>query len=177
MLKTFLTDPGFALTARWALALVFVLAVIHKLKAPAVFETALRDYRVLPERLLSPSSYTIIALELLAVAGLLANSRLGSAVAAILLAVYTLAISINLVRGRLDIDCGCSGPAIRQTLSTWLVVRNTGLLAAALLTLPASIPRPLSLLDWFTTFAAVITFFLIYTAASYLSASRARFGR
>jgi hypothetical protein len=111
----------------------------------------LRNYRLLPERLLTPSLYAIIAFELLAVAGLLTNSRLGSGVAAGLLAIYTFSISINLVRGRLDIDCGCSGPAIRHTLSVWLVVRNSGLLAAALLTLPASNPRPLSLLDWVTT--------------------------
>jgi uncharacterized membrane protein YphA (DoxX/SURF4 family) len=176
MIKTYLADPGFALTARWALALVFILAVIHKLKAPAGFKTTLRNYRLLPERLLTPSLYAIIALELLAVAGLLTNSRLGSGVAAILLAIYTFSISINLVRGRLDIDCGCSGPAIRQTLSVWLVVRNSGLLAAALLTLPASNPRPLSLLDWFTACAAVITFALIYFAASYLSAAKLRYG-
>ncbi len=177
MIKTYLTDPGFALTARWALAFVFLFAVIHKLKAPAVFTTTLKNYRLLPERLLTPSSYAIIALEFLAVAGLLANSRLGTVVAAALLAVYSLAISVNLVRGRLDIDCGCSGPAIRQTLNAWLVVRNVGFLAVALLTLPVSNPRPLSFLDWFTTFAAVITFVLIYSAASYLSAAKSRFGR
>ncbi len=107
---------------------------------------------------------------------MLTNTRLGSGDAAGLLAIYTFSISINLVRGRLDIDCGCSGPAIRHTLNAWLVVRNSGLLAAALLTLPASNPRPLSLLDWFTTCAAVITFALLYFAASYLSAAKLRYG-
>lgn len=175
MIKTYLTDPGFALTVRWALALVFILAVVHKLKAPAGFKSTLRNYRLLPERLLTPSLCAIIAFELLAVAGLLTNSRLGSGVAAGLLAIYTSSISINLARGRLDIDCGCSGPAIRQTLSAWLVIRNTALLAAALLSLLASNPRPLSLLDWFTSCAAVITFTLIYFAAAYLSAAESRF--
>jgi hypothetical protein len=176
MIKTYLADPGFALTARWALALVFILAAIHKLKAPAAFETTLKNYRLLPERLLTASSYLIICIELLAVAALLMNSRLGSGVAAGLLVIYTFSISINLVRGRVDIDCGCSGPAIRQTLSAWLVVRNIGLLAAALLTLPASAPRPLTLLDWYTTLAAIVTFALIYLAINYLSATKARFG-
>lgn len=176
MIKAFLTDPGFALTVRWALALVFVLAAIHKLKSPAAFRTTMKNYRVVPERLLTPVSYSIIGLELLAAAALLANSHFGSGIAAGLLVIYTSSISINLIRGRRDIDCGCSGPAIRQTLSAWLVARNIAFLSAALLTLPASIPRPLSLLDWYTTCAAVISFTLIYFAASYLSASKARFG-
>jgi len=175
MIKAYLTDPGFALTARWALALVFIPAVIHKLKAPLAFRFTLTNYRLIPERWVTSSLYAIIALEIVAVSGLAMNSRLGSGIAAFLLLIYTCAIATNLIRGRLDIDCGCAGPAIRQTLSTWLVIRNTGLVAMALLTLPASSPRPLTLLDWFTTIAAVTTFYLIYSAVSYLSAARGRF--
>jgi hypothetical protein len=175
MIELYLTDPGFAFACRSALAFVFLTASYHKLKAPIAFKNTLTNYRLLPERLLTPAAHAIVAFELLAVAGLLANSRFGSGVASGLLIVYTLAISINLLRGRRDIDCGCSGPGIRQTLSGWLVLRNTGLLALALLTLPAGNPRPLNLLDGFTTLAAVTTFASIYTAASCLSAAGSRF--
>jgi len=176
MIETYIADPGFALTVRWSLVLVFLLAVIHKLKAPAAFRSTLKNYRLLPASLLTPAVYTIIATELVVIVALLLNSRLGSGIAAGLLTVYTLAISINLVRGRRDIDCGCSGPAVRETLSAWLVIRNSGLLAAALLSIPPSSPRPLMLLDWFTSVAAVVTFTLLYFAATYLSTTRARFG-
>lgn len=177
MIKSYVTDPTFALTVRWALALVFLSAVAHKLKAAAAFRTTLANYRLLPERLLTPTAYSIIVLELVAVAALLSNSRLGSGMASGLLMIYTLAIVINLARGRLDIDCGCSGAAIRQTLSAWLVVRNAGLLAAALVTVPAANPRPLHPLDWFTALAAVATFILIYSAATMLSTATIRPGR
>jgi hypothetical protein len=176
MIETDVTDPGIALTIRWSLALVFLLAVVHKLKAPAAFRATMKNYRLLPDGLLTLLVYTIITAELLVVVALLANSRLGSGIAAGLFAVYTLAISINLIRGRRDIDCGCSGPAVRETLSAWLVIRNSGLLAAALLTVSPSSPRPLMLLDWFTSVAAVVTFMLLYFAATYLSTTRARFG-
>ena len=176
MIKTYLADPGFALTVRWALAVVFAIGLAHKLKAPTVFGATLANYRLLPGFLLTPATYLIIALEWVATAGLVLNSRYGSITAAVLLALYTLAISANLLRGRRDIDCGCSGPAIRETLSGWLVIRNTSLLAIALLTIPASAPRPLTLLDWFTAFVAVAVFFLLYSAAAYLSAVRLRYG-
>jgi len=38
-----------------------------------------------------------------------------------LLALYTLAVVVNLARGRREIDCGCFGPAARQPLSAALV--------------------------------------------------------
>ena len=175
MLKTYFTDPGFALSARWALALVFGIAVIHKLKAPAAFVATLKNYHLLPNRLLPVACYLLIALELLTVGSLVANTSIGSGIAAALLSIYTAAIAINLFRGRLDIDCGCSGPAIRQTLSGWLIVRNLGLLAAALLTLQTSASRPLIMLDWFTAIVAVATFALIYSAANHLSAAGVRY--
>jgi len=175
MIETYVTDPGFALTIRWSLALVFLLAVIHKLRGPVAFKATMKNYRLLPDFLLLPFLYAVIAAELVAVVALLVNSRLGSSVAAGLFVVYTLAILINLIRGRRDIDCGCSGPAVRQTLSAWLVVRNAGFLAAALLTLPTSSPRPLMLLDLFTSIAAVATFMLLYFAATYIASASTRF--
>ena len=170
-----MTDPGFALTVRWSLAIVFLLAVIHKLKAPVAFKATMKNYRLLPEFLLAPFLYAVIAAEVAAVVALLVNRPLGSSIAAGLFIVYTLAILINLIRGRRDIDCGCSGPAVRQTLSAWLVVRNSGFLAAALLTIPASSPRPLVMLDWFTSIAAVASFVLLYFAATYIASASTRF--
>ena len=63
MIGTYLTDPGFALTVRWSLSLVFLLAVIHKLKAPAAFKATMKNYRLLPDSLLTPCLYVVIAAE------------------------------------------------------------------------------------------------------------------
>ena len=82
MIEAYLTDPGFALTVRWSLALVFLLAVIHKLKAPVAFKATMKNYRLLPDFLLTPFLYAVIAAELAAVAALTVNSPLGSSIAA-----------------------------------------------------------------------------------------------
>ena len=56
----------------------------------------------------------------------------GSAAAAILLGLFSVAIGINLARGRSHIDCGCFQSALRQQLSISLLVRNGFLIALAL---------------------------------------------
>ena len=109
---------------------------------------------------------------------LLLNSVVGSAAAVAMLSIYTLAIFANLLRGRRDIDCGCSGPYLRQTLSPWLIVRNAVFVALALLTLsPVTDSRALGILDWFTSLAAAVTFVLVYFAANQIASVNARYGR
>ncbi|MCP4301369.1 MAG: methylamine utilization protein MauE [Gammaproteobacteria bacterium] len=178
MLEMVLIDSAFVLSVRWVLAIVFVVAVVHKLTAPASFVATMKAYHLLPAGLTAIVGYVLIGAELVTVFALLLNNRSGSAAAVVLLAAYTFAILINLLRGRSDIDCGCSGPHLRQTLSAWLVVRNLGLIALALLTLlPVGPSRALGVLDWFTSFAAAATFGLIYLAANHIGSVNARYGR
>jgi len=169
MLANFITDPGFVLTLRWLLASVFLIALVHKLKEPAEFRVTLEDYQLLPVIFLRPAFFALVATELVVVCALLANTIFGGIAAVALLSVYTLAIGINLIRGRTEIDCGCSGPAVRQTLSIWLVVRNIGLITLALITFFGAADRVLGILDWFTSLAAASVFALIYSTAAQLS--------
>jgi hypothetical protein len=72
-----------------------------------------------------------------------------------LLVLYSVAIAINLVRGRREIDCGCFGPAARVPLSGGLVARNALLIgAAALVSLPVG-ARPLVWVDAFSVIVVV----------------------
>lgn len=169
-----ISDTGFVLSLRWILAAVFLTGLLHKLKSPGAFVTILNGYRLLPEALTAPAAYLVLAAEVVAAAALIANARLGSVVALCLLCLYTLAIAINLVRGRRDIDCGCAGPAVRQTLSGWLVVRNIGLIIFAVMTFLPEVVRELVVLDWFTALAAAVTFSLLYSAAAQVFAVRGR---
>ena len=119
-----------------------------------------------------------MAVEIVAIIALLINSVYGGLIALLLFAVYTIAISINLIRGRKDIDCGCAGPAVRQTLSGWLVLRNLGFAAIAALTLlPATASRELSVLDWFTAAMASVTSALLYHSLNYLMSPAVRLSR
>ena len=178
MFETLLTDSAFLLSIRWMLGVVFVVAAMHKLSAPASFVATLNAYRLVPTRFAAIAGYALIAAELVTALALVLNTAAGSMAAAGMLAFYTLAISINLLRGRRDIDCGCSGPHLRQTLSVWLVIRNLGFIALAALTVSSGIAhRPLGILDWFTALAAAATFTLIYFSANHIASISARYGR
>ncbi|MBU2097120.1 MAG: hypothetical protein KKD00_00005 [Gammaproteobacteria bacterium] len=87
--------------------------------------------------------------------------------AAILLAVYGIAMAINLNRGRSSIDCGCGDTP--QPLSSWLVVRNFVLAAGAILTLAPIASRQLTALDMFFAVIFVVACSLCYTMMEHLS--------
>lgn len=169
----FLTDPVVVLVVRWGLAAVFVFAVIHKLSAMPEFVVTLGAYRLLPAPLTTPLAWLLVAIELLVALGLLANSDGFAMLAAGWLCLYALAMLINLMRGRRDLDCGCGGPVGRQNISGALVLRNLALAAVALLSAwPPEPSRSLAWLDWFTVLAASTTMVLIWAAASQLSSTR-----
>jgi len=134
------------------MALLFAIAAVHKLRAPAVFRASVQAYKILPEALLTPAAFILIALELMAAAMVLVpRARLaGFAVLAGLLLVYSAGIGVNLYRGRTDIDCGCNGPASRQQISGWLVLRNLVFTGLVLLAMIPPADRTLNWVDFLT---------------------------
>lgn len=129
-------DSVATLIVRYALALLFGGAALHKLRDRRRFDGMVLAYRLAPSRLALRVARLLPLLELLVAGGLLAAWRPAFPAAALLLAGYGLAMAINLARGRREIDCGCG--AMPQRLSLWLVARNAVLAAAALsLLLPA----------------------------------------
>ncbi|MBW2724378.1 MAG: methylamine utilization protein MauE, partial [Deltaproteobacteria bacterium] len=90
------------------------------------------------------------------------------------LCLYSLAIGINLARGRRDIDCGCAGPLARQTLHEMLVARN---LVYAALALGAAAPMSLRAFGWLdglTIGFGVVALFALAVAIDGLAAMAAR---
>lgn len=113
------------------LALVFARSTAHKLTEFSFFNATLGEYRVLPKAFVGPAAIALTAAEALAIALLIIpDSRaVGAMLAAGLLSLYAIAMSINLRRGRDRIDCGCGGPG--QMISWPLVVRNSVLAVLA----------------------------------------------
>ena len=158
-------DPALQLTLRLAVALLLLGSLQHKLRDFARFRSAVANYRVLPRR------WTAAAALLLALAegtiGVALGVGLGSVpalAAAVLLAVYTGAITTNLLRGRRDIDCGCAGPDGRRPIGEGLVVRNAFLILAALACALPSAERAWVWLDAATVVAGVAGAALLYAA-------------
>lgn len=159
-------DPVLQWALRGSLALLFLGASWHKLRAPMVFRAALANYQLLPERLLAWAVPSIAGVELAIGVWLVLPGFDGGAslAAAILLSLYTGAIIVNLTRGRREIDCGCSAPGSRRPLSGSLVWRNGVLIGAAgVCTLPVA-GRSLIWMDTVSILASVAALGLLYAA-------------
>jgi len=116
--------------------LAFVPALAHKLRAPAAFVEAVRQYQLLPGALAPPAAIFLVVAELSTVALIAASlagaragqhlpGRLGLGLGGCLLALYGLAMSVNLARKRFGLDCGCSRG--HMPISGGLALRNFGL--------------------------------------------------
>ena len=118
---------------RSILAIIFLLASVPKIIAPHEFAIAVFRYQLLPDAAINLMAIFLPWIELVAAIAIL-FPRVSDGAAAILfglLAVFTVAISIDLVRG-INISCGCftlntdAGP-----IGWWEVVRDVGLLIVA----------------------------------------------
>lgn len=156
-------DPLLTVVIATSLALLFLLAARHKISAQRRFEAQLAAYRILPESLVTPVARVLPWIEIAVAASLLfAITRpFGATMAATLLAMYAVAMGINLSRGRSQIDCGCGDTP--QALSGLLLLRNSVLAVGALLLLAPVATRPLGMLD--------MVFAALFVAACSLSYS------
>ncbi len=166
-------DPALTWTLAVAVSTLCAASAAMKFADISEFAAAVENYRILPGMLVRPAAWMIPALEVLAALGLLLPATRAGAclLTAALLAIFTAAIAINLARGRRQIDCGCFGPALRQTLSGWLIARNAILLtAAAAVAAPAQV-RPLGFADFVTIGFGAATLIVLYASMNYLLAN------
>ncbi|MDA0681170.1 MAG: hypothetical protein O3A13_15155 [Proteobacteria bacterium] len=172
-------DPLIIKAISIGLGLMFLFAAYHKLSQGAAFRVTLLEYQLLPDWLVSPASRIIPIIEILLGASWLISfydltmTAIGSAT---LLGIYALAISVNLYRGRVHFDCGCSFGGkddSEQFLSFGLVLRNLVLIATALVALMPTESRAFSFADYATLTAILLTTTLLFAAANQLISNRA----
>ncbi|ARU60266.1 hypothetical protein CBW65_03700 [Tumebacillus avium] len=114
---------------------IFLSSALSKRSKMEEHVAIVADYRILPEAMVRPLAigevYVEGALAVLLLIGSLRDSLLPWAAlgSLLLLAVYSAAIGINLLRGRREISCGCGGVAGNHLLSWKLVLRNLVLMA------------------------------------------------
>ena len=165
-------DPALGWVLRATLSLLFASAAAHKLRDVDAFRRAIEGYELLPPLWAVPAGGALLGAEIGIAAGLwfARVAPVAALAAAVLLLLYGTAIALNLRRGRRDIDCGCGGPAGRQTISAGLVVRNAILAAAAAVAVLPETARALTWIDAMTIAAAVAALSLLYAAADGLLA-------
>lgn len=162
-------DPALEMLLRTALALLLGAGAVEKARDLASFRAAIEGYEILPAGLCGAAARLLaiaegaLALGLVApVAFELRAPALGAA--AVLFAVYAIAIATNLARGRRDIECGCGGAAAHVPLSGWLLARNALLVAAALAVRGGATARALTLVDALTIAGGVAVLALLWIA-------------
>ena len=128
--------PLFLWLARIAVAAVFLGACIAKIRDPEAFALAVNRYRILPGEFVNLVALVLPWIELTAgLAVLAAPARLraaGALIIAGMLTVFTIAISLNLLRG-IEASCGCFSTRADAAVSDgWNLVRNGALIWLAL---------------------------------------------
>ena len=166
-------DPSIELASRILGTLVFASALGGKVRHLDEWVGIVANYRLAPELFARPLAGLVVALEALVVllfgAGL--APRVGAALAICLLGVFAIAITVNLLRGRTEIDCGCFQSGLRQRLSVALVVRNLLLVLALSPSLGAA-SQSLSFLQWLDGIGAGMVIFLLYQTFGQILALR-----
>jgi hypothetical protein len=147
-------------------ALLLAAAGVHKLRDLGRFTEVFIAYRVLPAAAARRAAGLIPVLELaVAFALLVSPSRRWPIAAAIgLLLAYAAGLALNLARGRLELDCGCSTLGGRRPIAAWMVWRNLGLACALGAALGPWALRPLGGTDLLTIAGGVAAAAILYAA-------------
>ncbi|MGG4451211.1 MauE/DoxX family redox-associated membrane protein [Brevibacillus porteri] len=111
---------------RLILAFLFLSTFFSKISDMGTHLSIVRAYQIIPYSWSKGFTYLDLGLQATVAISLLIGlfTTLGLSLAILLLGAYTLAISINLARGRKKISCGCGGMAGNHFLSWKLVLRN-----------------------------------------------------
>lgn len=116
---------------RVLLAVVFLLAAMHKLVDPEAFAWAIYQYGVLPSGAVNAVAITLPWIEVTAALALLGSPRWrqgGALLLLVLLGVFVTAMLINLVQGA-EIACGCFSHSPEAEPLAWRHVgRNLSLM-------------------------------------------------
>ncbi|TFH29300.1 MAG: methylamine utilization protein MauE [Myxococcales bacterium] len=168
-------DPVIVVICRWLLALLFASAAWHKISDWTAYRIVVHDYEILPRALVTPAAAGFVVAEMVAALTLpwRAATETGVALVVVLLVAYSLAITVNLARGRRELECGCTPSVYRQPLSAKLLVRNAILLVVACVALLPTTERAISWVDASTVFAAVASGTLLWNASQLLMSTSA----
>nr|ALS92301.1 methylamine utilisation protein MauE [uncultured bacterium] len=106
-----LTSEWLTLRVQIALGLFFVIAALPKIVDPPSFAHMIYNYRIVPGPLVNLMALVMPWIELLSGLALILGiwKEAGRTIIALLLTIFIVAISINLLRAN-AIDCGCFDP-------------------------------------------------------------------
>jgi Methylamine utilisation protein MauE len=169
-------DPVLIYAASFLLGAIFLAGAYDKLKDRDLFVGVVQAYGLLPVPLVVVFSFFIALAELAIGLALWVPSCWPAAQLAgcALLAVVTVAVVINLLRGHTELSCGCGGASADQELSWSLVARNVVLTALLFFATATPLTRALTGFDYGTIVLATGVGFGLYAALNQLLANTPR---
>jgi len=176
LLSQWHVDPVLRCALRSGLAVLVLAAAAHKLRDFPSFVAAVDRYAIVGSGRSRVAAAVLVALEI-GVGGSLVlggASPLPAMAVAALFGVYTLAIAINLWRGRHDVACGCGGPVDGVPIGPSLVVRNLVLMAAAVVAAVPATARTMTGLDAVTVLGLLVTCSIAYATVETALANGAK---
>jgi len=172
-----LIDPAVSAALGLFLAVLLAASAAHKAKTFREFAGVIENYRLAPRGAVPLIAPVILFAEAMIALCLLVPALRAEAatLAAVLFSLYGAAMAINLLRGRREIDCGCSFGAGGDRLTWSLVLRNLALVAAALFVAAPAGTRELGAFDVLTIGVFVVGGGLVYLTAEALRANWSKF--
>jgi len=163
-----------AIVVRVLLAFVFLRAAWHKARSLPHFQAQMGAYQLLPDAALPTVARLFLLLEIAVALSLPVWAWPAPPfIAGGLLAIYTGALVISLLRGMENLDCGCGGESA-QAITWALVLRNAFLIALTLIAMLPTAQRDVSLLEFATVVPACIAVILVYCSVELAIANEQR---
>tara|TARA_R110002050_G_scaffold57423_5_gene129207 strand:- start:124639 stop:125187 length:549 start_codon:yes stop_codon:yes gene_type:complete len=164
-----INDPVLSILATLFVGLVLAVAAISKLRSPDEFQGVVDNYRLLPSFLVAPVARLLPLVELAcAVALMVPPAReMAAWVAVGLFVMFTMALAINVGRGRTHIDCGCvRRPTSQSRIGMFHVLRALFLAGVSTFIALSSLEvANVSLASWLIGMASAALLAMLYVAA------------
>jgi Methylamine utilisation protein MauE len=163
--------------ARFTTGFILAFASVGKLSDLTQFAVALREYEILPQRLIALGAKVVVVFEAILAAALFSGTwmRLSLGIASILFVGFAAAVAWALARGR-NIDCGCFGGILRTKVSRSSVVANSAVAGLAVVAIPLSEPIHAkgSVLSYLVVGTCSLLLAGVYVLAAYAASVRLR---
>lgn len=164
-----INDPAVTVLATLFVGLVLAVAAISKLRHPDEFQGVVENYRLLPSFLVAPVAKLLPLIELATAVALMVPPvrEMAAWVAVGLFVMFTLALAINVGRGRTHIDCGCvRRPTSRSRIGMFHVLRALFLAGVSTFIALSSLQvASVSLSSWLIGVASAALLAMLYVAA------------
>lgn len=126
-MKGILQNGWVELVLRYIVGMTFVYASIHKIEAPAEFAKVIYGYGLFPPGIINLVAVFVPFLEVITGLAIILGiyPRAATVLVGVMLLLFIIAISINLIRGY-EFDCGCFSftPGEHKSSSVQLLVRD-----------------------------------------------------